>query len=312
MTDAGAPVGASDAIDVLVAGYASIDVAYRASAPPQAGATALLQGPVAPAWRCGGCGPGAAVALARNGCRVGLLTWLGDDGDGRACLRAWADAGIDQRGVVVASGEVSPRSFLFYDPAGSATCYYHPSGSATLRLNAGGRKLLADTRALAVTVGPAALTEVLLVARRSDQPLVWNVKADADAFPLAIRSRLVQEAAVICLNRDELPFVAAALPSSAAGEVDEPALIAAIVRCGGGLVVVTAGAAGCRVASPEGMVDVPANPVQVADPTGAGDGFFGAFVAAWLSGADAAGAAAATARYVTAFLQERAAVETET
>ena len=112
--------------------------------------------------------------------------------------------------------------------------------------------MLAGARALAVTVGPAALTEELLAARRSDQPLAWNVKADADAFPLAIRRRLVQEAAVICLNRDELPFVAAALSSSAPGEVDERALIAAIVHGGGGLVVVTAGAAGCRVASPGG------------------------------------------------------------
>jgi sugar/nucleoside kinase (ribokinase family) len=312
MTDARAPCRASDAVDVLVSGYASIDVAYRASAPPQAGATALLQGPVAPAWHCGGCGPGAAVALARAGCRVSLVTWLGDDREGRACVRAWTDAGVDRRGVVVASGQASPRSFLFYDPTGSATCYYHPSGSATLRLNEAGRELLADTRALAVTVGPAALTEELLAARRSDQRLVWNVKADGDAFPLAIRSRLIQEAAIICLNRDELPFVAAALPSSAPGDVDEPALIAAIVRCGGGLVVVTAGAAGCRVASPAGMVDVPANPVQVADPTGAGDAFFGAFVAAWLRGADAAGAAGAAARYVTEFLRERAAGETET
>ena len=264
MPDAGAAGSASDAVDVLVAGYASIDVAYRASAPPQAGATALLQGPVAPAWRCGGCGPGAAAALARAGCRVGLVTWLGDDGEGRACLQAWTDAGIDRRGVVVASSQASPRSFLFYDPAGSATCYYHPSGSATLRLNAAGRDLLAGARALAVTVGPAALTEELLAARRSDQPLAWNVKA------------------------------------------------AAIVHGGGGLVVVTAGAAGCRVASPGGMVVVPANPVQVADPTGAGDAFFGAFVAAWLHGADAVGASAAAARYVTEFLRERAAGETET
>ena len=312
MPDAGAAGSASDAVDVLVAGYASIDVAFRASAPPQAGATALLQGPVAPAWRCGGCGPGAAAVLARAGCRVGLITWLGNDGEGRACLQAWTDAGIDRRGVVVAPSQASPRSFLFYDPAGSATCYYHPSGSATLRLNAAGRDLLAGARALAVTVGPAALTEELLAARRSDQPLAWNVKADADAFPLAIRRRLVQEAAVICLNRDELPFVAAALSSSAPGEVDERALIAAIVHGGGGFVVVTAGAAGCRVASPGGMVDVPANPVQVADPTGAGDAFFGAFVAAWLGGTDAAGAAAAASRNVTAFLQERAAGETET
>ena len=202
------------------------------------------------------------------------ITWLGDDGEGRACL-----PGVDGRGDRSArrrrrASQASPRSFLFYDPAGSATCYYHPSGSATLRLNAAGRDLLAGARALAVTVGPAALTEELLAARRSDQPLAWNVKADADAFPLAIRRRLVQEAAVICLNRDELPFVAAALSSSAPGEVDERALIAAIVH--GRRRPRRRHRGRCRLPGGEswGMVDVPANPVQVADPTGAGDAFF--------------------------------------
>src|SRR5687768_6255207 len=72
--------------DVLVSGYASIDTVYQARASPQVGATTLLQGPVVSLPRCGGCGPGAAVALARAGCRVGLLTWLGDDPEGAGCL----------------------------------------------------------------------------------------------------------------------------------------------------------------------------------------------------------------------------------
>jgi sugar/nucleoside kinase (ribokinase family) len=305
---------------------------------------------------------------------VGLVTWLGDDADGQACLRSWTEAGVDPRGVIVAPGQASPRCFLFYDPAGGATCYYHPSGSAALRLGAAGRKMAASARALAVTVGPAALTEELLALRRTDQLLAWNVKADANAFPLELRRRLAREANVICLNRGELPFVAAAvmdsqplfpahpssptpsprargegglLPAPGSGKAPLPAhgergrgegcagrrgesqppqrdashlqdspqqteitaLTTAIQKNSGGIVVVTAGAAGYRVAWPGGVAEGTVVPVPVTDPTGAGDAFFGAFVAGWLSGNDPPEAAAFAAEYVGAFLRERAALE---
>jgi ribokinase len=90
----------------------------------------------------------------------------------------------------------------------------------------------------------------------------------------------------------------------------DTALAAAIQRHSGGIVVVTAGAAGCHIVRPGGAADVPAVPVQVDDPTGAGDAFFGAFVAAWLRDVDPVDAASAAAEYVAAFLRERVAKET--
>ncbi|MCD6029484.1 MAG: hypothetical protein K0S78_1658, partial [Thermomicrobiales bacterium] len=199
-------------LDVLVSGYASIDTVYQASAPPRAGATALLRGPVISPPRCGGCGPGTAMALARAGCRVGLITWLGTDPEGQTCLRDWLDIGIEDTGIVISERQASPRSFLFYDPEGGATCYYHPSGSAGLRLTSQAHALLSRAAALAITVGPAPLTEALLAERRPDQLLAWNVKADPNAFPATLRALLAREAGVICLNRDELEFVASGLP----------------------------------------------------------------------------------------------------
>ena len=300
-----------DRLDVLISGYASIDTVYRASAPPQVGATSLLQGPVVSLPRCGGCGPAAALALAHAGCRAGLLSWLGDDPEGQTCLSGWTAAGIDVGGVVIASGQASPRCFLFYDPNGGATCYYHPSGSANLRLMPRGREMVANAGAMAVTVGPATLTEALLAVRRPEQPLAWNVKADPHAFPPELRARLVRDSAVICLNRDELRFVASAVHDNAFVAQSDDELAHAIQRQHGGIVVVTAGAAGCHVVWSGGVEVVPAVPVQVADPTGAGDAFFGAFVAAWLHGAEPAPAASSAARHVATCLRERAAEESE-
>ena len=289
--------------EVVVAGYASIDRVFEASAPPVPGRTALLRGAVDVPPRFGGCGPTAARQLARLGCRTGLVSWLGDDAPGRAYLRALAEEGVDVRGVLVAAGATSPRSYLFYDPAGGATCYYHPSASPALGMHDGARAMLATAGVLALTVGPAGLTEALLDARQPDVRVGWSVKADPDAYPEPLRRRLLAEADVVCLNRTELPFLTAALDQPPGR--DEEQTLAVLRRATGAVVVLTAGADGCRVAWAGGDVRVPASPVAVADPTGAGDVFFGAFVAAWYRGAEPDAAARSATDSTRSFLQAR-------
>ena len=117
--------------EVVAAGYASIDRAWTVNLPPAAGRTTLLGGPVE-APRFGGCAPTAARRLARLGCRTGLISWLGDDADGRAYLAALAADGVDVRGVEVAAGQQSPRCYLFYDPDGTAAGSAAPIRFATL------------------------------------------------------------------------------------------------------------------------------------------------------------------------------------
>jgi len=301
------PESAGNGPEVIVAGYASIDLAFQASAPPVVGRTARLTGPVIVPRRFGGCGPNAARQLARLGCQIRLLTWLGDDADGAAYLRDLAEDGVDTRGVTIARGSSSPRCYLFYDPLGGATCYYHPSDSAQLCLTDATRAMLASARALALTVAPAHLTEGLLDARPPGSGLAWNVKGDPAAYPPPLRRRLVREADVICLNRDELPFVASALRSTPPENDDEA--LATLRGEGNAVVVVTAGAAGCTVVWPTGNGTVPGDPVAVHDSTGAGDTFFGAFVAGWLSGLDPVSSARSASREVASLLRQRAARE---
>ena len=288
---------AATRLDVLVVGYASIDFVWRAASPPAPGRTSILLGPVEPAPRYGGCGPSAAVELARLGRRVEVITWLGDDGYGEAYLRHLRASGVHTAGVQVASGQASPRTMLIYDPAGSATCLYHPSGSAEQTLDSTGLALVRTAAALAITVAPARLTEAVLEARPPGQLLAWNVKADADALPLALRRQLLEFADCVCLNEDELGFLAEGLPEEDGGPLDW------IRRRTNAIVVLTSGPRGCVVDWAGGRSAVSAERVEVDDPTGVGDAFFAAYLDAVLAHADPLGAARAASAHAARFLQ---------
>ena len=291
---------AASRLEVLVVGYSSIDFVWHATSPPAPGRTSLLIGNVDPAPRFGGCGPNVAVELARLGHEVGLASWIGDDEYGRRYLAYLMAAGIDTRGVKVAAGQASPRTLLVYDPDGSATCLYHPSGSHSQQLSAGTARLARAVHAIALTVGPAPLTRAIVAARGPEQVLAWAVKADADAYPPDLRRDLMAAAHVVCLNRDEVAFLAQAL----APRSEDP--FATIRRACRGLLVVTAGSDDCQVAQGDGWASVPVDHVQLADSTGGGDAFFAALLDAHLAGADPLGAATAATRHAADFLRSRA------
>ena len=289
-------------VDVLVAGYASIDVVLRADASPAPGRQVLLSGPVAPMPQFGGSGPIVSLVLAGLGIRTGLITWLGDDDLGRRYLERLQAAGVETSGVAVGSGQSSPRRYLIHDPEGRPTILFHPSGSAALGLTESGHSLLTTTRLLAVTQGPAPLTDALLTERPLGVGSAWHVKPDPDAYPAALRRRLVQESVIVCLDRRDLPFVAEAV---AIASDDAEAALDTLVEIRGGTFVATAWGEGCTVAWPDGQARVPAEFVPAQDATGAGEIFFAAFLAATLAGASPIDAAAAATEAVRRGLAAR-------
>lgn len=282
-------------LDVVVAGYASIDQAYRASRIAAPGQTGILLGPVHPDKSWGGCGPNVARALVRLGVRTGLVSWLGDDVDGRRYRALLLGSGVELVDVPLGPGP-SPRSILVYDPSGRAACYFHPSGSAGQRLRAIAGRRVRSARWLAITVGPAVLTEDLLSTVPGAR-LAWNVKADPDAFPPELCRRLVA-ASLVCLNESELAFVGAALDAPSLEPED-------LVRLGAACVMLTRGEAGYEVVTAGQRRHESVAPIDVADPTGAGDAFFAGALASLARGADAVTAGRAGAAAAEAFLRER-------
>jgi len=297
-------------LDAVVAGDAAITFAWQVSVPPSPGRTSKLLGAVEPEGRFGGCAPGVALALAELGHRVALVSWLGDDGYGRAYLAHLRAGGVDIGGVEVAAGQSSARALMLYDGNGSATCLHHPSGSDSLRLSASGRDRLVQARWLVLTAGPAGMTEALLDARRPETSVAWNVKGDPSHYPLALRLRIIHEARLLVFNRDELAFLAEALAMPESASAEEA--LNALKRVTGAVLVMTDGRAGCRVIWAEGDVVIPATPIEVEDPTGVGDAFFAAFLSATIRGEAPPQAAARATAYASTFLQRRSAAAVTT
>lgn len=287
--------------EVVVAGYASLDAVWKANAVGGPGRTALLSGEVEPALKLGGCAQLVAMELSRLGRRTELVSWLGDDDHGRRYLEHLRGVGVGTAAVQVGPGP-SPRTLLIYDPDGGATCYYHPSGAKGQTLAPAAVGWLGGDCTLAVTVGPSGLTGALLDALGPSARLTWSVKADGDAFPLELRRRLLRGSALICFNSAELFFVAEAVAGDGPPATVDAALVA-LRRATRATMVLTLGAEGARVVWPEGDEVVHASPLQVEDPTGAGDAFFAGFLAATLAGEAPVAAAGRAMDSATAFLQ---------
>lgn len=292
---------ADDRLQVLVSGYASLDEAYTASRLAGASQTGVLSGAVRPAPRHGGCGPNAAKVLAGLGVRTGVVTWVGNDREGRAFVEALIRSGVDVTGVEVGEG-ASPRSLLIYDASGEAACYFHPSGSASQRVGPELGRLVAAVPWLAITVGPAALSQALLGARGSATRLAWSVKADPAAFPPELCRRLVT-ADVVCLNQRELGFVADVLGLRPDLRPEH------LLEHGAGCVVLTRGRAGYLVAASGLSAECAVEPVEAVEPTGAGDAFFAGLLAGVVHGDDPTSAAkrgaAAAREYLLGKASER-------
>ena len=104
---------------ILVVGYNAFDVTVAVPALPPAD-TKLEVPPI----RLGGGGPGAtaAVALARLGCVVRLLTPLTDDEPGRLQRRELLAAGVDLSACPVRADAASPMAvILVHPPQGQRT-----------------------------------------------------------------------------------------------------------------------------------------------------------------------------------------------
>lgn len=232
----------------------------------------------------GGKGSNAAVAAARHGARVALIARIGDDDFGRMGMALWRAEGIDTAHVECAAGERSGvAQIVVYDDGDNSIAVYPGAGAGLgAQQVQAAQVLLQNCR---VVMAPC---EVPLTATQQ----AFGIARQAGAITLlnpAPARRLPDEllALVDMLTPNESEVMAL---SGAAASVDDAA--ADLLARGVGAVVVTLGAAGCRIYQPgKSAVDLPGYRMQVKDTIGAGDTFTGALAAALARG-EALGAAA--------------------
>ena len=265
--------------DIVILGVFVADAAFRSDRLPVLGETKIATGfTLGP----GGKGSNQAVAAARAGGDVGLITRIGDDTFGQMGQRVWAAAGVNP--------------LITCDPD-------HPTGAAGIFIEEGsGRN--------AILISPGAAGAITMADLTPHRVLIAGAKVAVTQLeqPIAVAHDFLRMAqaggAITILNpapaaelpRDMLGLCdyvtpneteAEALTSIAVIDLNSAAAAAEALLAQGvrQAAIITLGAEGALVRDRKGARHIP--PMQagaVVDTTGAGDAFNGGFACALAQG----------------------------
>lgn len=273
-----APTGALDALDIVALGEPMIEFNQTGERDGRL----YLRG-------FGGDSSNFAVAAARQGARVGYLSAVGDDENGRLLRALWAAEGVDDRGVKTDPDANTAIYFVTHDADGHHFQFFR-KGSAASRITPADlpRTAIARARCLHLSGISLAISHAardtcmaaIAIAHEAGVPVCFDTNLRLRLWPID-EARPVMDAAMraceICLPSLE--------DIRALTGLSEPqALIDHCLMRGAKVVALKMGARGAWVADAGARHRIEPFACRPVDATGAGDAFGGAFVARWLAG----------------------------
>ena len=239
----------------------------------------------------GGSATNVAVAAARHGHTVALVTKVGDDPFGRYVRRECARLGVDPQYISVIDGVGPPTPVAFcevFPPDDFPLHFYRYPAAPDLFLTTDDLPLdeVRDTRVFWATVTglsqePSRATHFAAWqarARRAHtvldldyRPMFWAEPAEASEQV----GRALEHVTVAVGNREECQV--------AVGETDPQRAADALLDRGLDLAVVKQGPKGVLAATRDERIEVAPFPVKVVNGLGAGDSFGGALIHGLLS-----------------------------
>jgi ribokinase len=242
----------------------------------------------------GGKGANQAVAAARLGARVAMVSKVGRDVFGDDTLRNYRAEGIDTTHVSVDAERTTGVASIVVDDAAQ--------NSILVVAGANERLSAEDVRAAAPAIQAAAVLlcqlevpvetthEALRLAKASGVRTILN---PAPAVPLPDD---VLRLADLCVPNETEVELLTGKPAETLEQAEAAAR--ALIQRGCGTVIVTLGQRGALLVEPHATEHAPAFGVKAVDPTGAGDAFIGSlavFLAEGRALAEAARRASAVA-----------------
>lgn len=262
---------------VVVVGSCNTDMTLVCNELPGRGQT-VLGGEVYTAG--GGKGANQAVAAARAGARVSMVAALGNDDFGQLALNGLGGEKIDTHYTVIKKGRPSGVALILVEAvSGENQIAVATGANADLipadvdRASAAIRN--ADLVLLQLEVPLPAVMRAAYLAKRAEVPVMLN-PAPMPREPLP--RELLSCVDILVPNQGELVRLAARASERMAAE--------RLFGMGVKSLVVTQGARGATVITPEAVRPVPAFRVRAVDTVGAGDCFCGYLAAAMAEGCE--------------------------
>ncbi len=224
----------------------------------------------------GGKGANQAVAAAKLGADVQMVTKVGDDLFGPNTLENFKRNGIGTEYVTVEPGSSSGVAPIFVEPDSSNSILIVKGANAALSPEDIDKAIpvirKSDLVVLQLEIRMECVIHTVELCRELSVPVLLNPAPASPDLPL----NAVSGVDFFVPNETELQLVT----GTDVETVDEFAEAArSLVSRGMRNVIVTLGARGVLVVTGEGVKHIPAHPVDSIDSTGAGDAFIGCFAA---------------------------------
>lgn len=235
----------------------------------------------------GGAPANVLVALERLGHKTAFLGKVGQDMHGEFLRATLEGQGIDTTGLVTDPDAFTTLAFVALAPNGEREFSFARKPGADTRITADelARDVIASSRvfhvgSLSLTDEPArsATLAALACAREAGCVLSYDPNYRANLWP-SVEAAMDQMRSVVPqmdlmkLSDEECELLT--------GEKDPEAAAASLLERGPKVVAVTLGAGGAYVRCAEGGAEVAGFPADAVDATGAGDSFWGGFLAAF-------------------------------
>ncbi len=222
------------------------------------------------------------IAGSRIGLKCGALARLGDDIYARFLVEALAEEGVDVSGVACRPEWHTTVAVVLVAPGGEHVFIGGGAGYPDQELPQSWRALIHQSRVLFVEgyaftdLSPALVLEAVKAAQEAGTILFFDPGPQFEPVVAEALAETVAASQVLLLTQEEAQELT--------GLADPRAAAEHFRRQGPAWVVIKQGAQGCLLHSEAETVQVPAFPVTVRDPVGAGDSFDAGMVYAYLHG----------------------------
>ena len=227
-------------------------------------------------------------AAAKLGAKCAMIGVVGDDGFGRCVTDRLKEDGVDCSMIRVQPGASTGVAFVCYYSDGSRNFLFHVHHAAPGMLTPddipigklkGTKWVQISGFTMSVNQNSADAVYKLVKELPEDTKISFDPNIRPEALSVeeikALCRPVVERASLIFPSKGEAAMFTG-LPDDEAG--------CRFWAEQGKIVVLKNGEAGCRIYTKDEILDVPSFQVEEVDPTGAGDTFCGAFMAALLEG----------------------------
>jgi sulfofructose kinase len=225
----------------------------------------------------GGQGGTASCCIARLGGRVAYVGKLGDDDEGRFCLKRLEDFGVTMEFVEIVSGGKTPVAYVFITTgSGARSIIYERNTLPKLKMDARLKKLITQTRVALLDPEVTYLGGQLKKVAGGNVNVIYDSERWRDGIEDIMKTADYFIPSSEFLEAEELQF----------RDISFNQRILKLKNMVTGQLIVTRGEKGAYYIADDTLYHVAAPQINAVDTVGAGDNFHAAFALALAKGFD--------------------------